>query len=313
MNQPKVTIAIPTYNRAGFLTQAIESALFQTYPNIEVLVADNASGDDTSGVVKQFNDSRIRYFRHDVNYGLVYNWNFCLQEARGEFFLMLSDDDVLERDAIEWYVSQFDNPGVVLAYSNITYINENSQIVKLDRFNSPGIESGHHFVINRLKVKRMSMPSATLHRTDAARALGGYPPVGAATDLAMCLAIAKGGTVSFNTRPLVKYRIHHNNLSGAIKTVISSHEEFIRWSGTQGSPLYEYRDIVFRYCVKFINNLAYYEAEKPNKDSFSFAADSLRRLSPDWVQKIKILLYRIPPVHYAVSIKKGLEALVERC
>lgn len=99
---PLITIAIPTYNRADcYLKQSIQSALDQTYPNIELIVSDNCSTDNTEMVVKDFKDSRIRYFRQRENIGANNNFNFCLQQANGGYFLLLQDDDLIDNDFIE--------------------------------------------------------------------------------------------------------------------------------------------------------------------------------------------------------------------
>lgn len=97
MNYPKVSIMIPTYNRAKFLVEAIDSALAQDYPDIEVIVSDNASSDNTSEIVKPYlSDKRFRYFRNDENIGLEANWKKLLYEyATGNFGKLLNDDDYL--------------------------------------------------------------------------------------------------------------------------------------------------------------------------------------------------------------------------
>ncbi len=100
--QPLITIAIPTFNRAGsYLKQTIQSALSQTYSNIEIIVADNASTDNTETVVKRVNDPRIRYFRHSKGVGYIGNANFCAEQARGEYLLLLHDDDKIDHDFID--------------------------------------------------------------------------------------------------------------------------------------------------------------------------------------------------------------------
>jgi glycosyltransferase involved in cell wall biosynthesis len=98
---PLITIGIPTYNRAnGYMKEAVASALGQTYGNIEVIISDNCSSDNTGEVVKSFNDSRIRYFRHSVNIGANDNFNFCLEQASGAYFLLLHDDDLIDMDFV---------------------------------------------------------------------------------------------------------------------------------------------------------------------------------------------------------------------
>jgi len=99
---PLVSIAIPTYNRANvFLKQAIHAALEQIYPNIEIIVSNNHSTDNTEEVVKSFADPRIRYFRQPTNIGYMKNYDFCLEQARGEYFSLLPDDDLIDKDFID--------------------------------------------------------------------------------------------------------------------------------------------------------------------------------------------------------------------
>jgi glycosyltransferase involved in cell wall biosynthesis len=99
---PLVTIAIPTYNRAeGYLRHAIGCALAQTYRNIEIVISDNCSSDSTGEIVKGYADSRIRYFRQQVNIGANNNFNFCLEKARGHYFILLHDDDAIDADFVE--------------------------------------------------------------------------------------------------------------------------------------------------------------------------------------------------------------------
>ncbi|MGH7828212.1 MAG: glycosyltransferase family 2 protein [Candidatus Binatia bacterium] len=99
---PLVSIAIPTYNRAArYLPLTLDSALAQTYPEIEVIVSDNASSDHTTDLVLGHRDRRIRYFRQENNIGPYDNWRCCLQQARGNYFLLLHDDDLIDCDFVE--------------------------------------------------------------------------------------------------------------------------------------------------------------------------------------------------------------------
>lgn len=101
-NKPLVTIAMPTYNRAStYLRNALQCAVNQTYDNIEIIVSDNCSSDNTEEVVHSFNDQRIRYFRQRENIGAVPNSNFCLEQSKGSYFLQLHDDDMIDDDFIE--------------------------------------------------------------------------------------------------------------------------------------------------------------------------------------------------------------------
>lgn len=101
VRRPLVTIAIPTFNRSGtYLPQALGCALAQTYHDIEIIVSDNCSTDRTSEVVANYRDSRIRYLRHAKPVVPNDNFNFCLSQARGEYLLLLLDDELVDADFV---------------------------------------------------------------------------------------------------------------------------------------------------------------------------------------------------------------------
>ncbi|WNM60289.1 glycosyltransferase family 2 protein [Candidatus Nitrospira neomarina] len=100
--KPLVTIAIPTYNRADtYLKHTLHSAINQSYKNLEIIVSDNCSADHTEQVVNEFNDSRIRYEKHSQNIGHFNNFKYCIEQARGDYFLLLQDDDLIDEDFVD--------------------------------------------------------------------------------------------------------------------------------------------------------------------------------------------------------------------
>lgn len=94
---PKISIMIPTYNRARYLVDAIDSSFEQDYPNFEVIVSDNASTDNTHEIIEKYiSDSRLQYYRNTENYGSGINYEKLLyQYATGEYAKYLTDDDYL--------------------------------------------------------------------------------------------------------------------------------------------------------------------------------------------------------------------------
>jgi glycosyltransferase domain-containing protein len=96
MTPPLVTIGILTYNRAHLLGQAINSAVSQSYSNLEIIVSDDNSKDNTEAIVREYerNDSRIRYIRRR-GVGMTQNFVDTLNDAQGEYFMWLCDDDYL--------------------------------------------------------------------------------------------------------------------------------------------------------------------------------------------------------------------------
>jgi glycosyltransferase involved in cell wall biosynthesis len=101
-NEHLVSIGLPTYNRAATLQRAVESALNQDYRNIELVISDNASTDETEAICQAAarNDSRVKYLRQQTNQGAAENFRDVLRKSSGEFFMWLADDDWLAPDYI---------------------------------------------------------------------------------------------------------------------------------------------------------------------------------------------------------------------
>ncbi|MGL5062882.1 MAG: glycosyltransferase [Microcoleus sp.] len=101
-SQPLVSICIPTYNGEAFIAAAIQSAIDQTYPNLEIIVSDDGSADKTVAIAQSFQSETSADFRIILhrNYGLSQNWNFCISQAKGEYIKFLFQDDLLSPDCI---------------------------------------------------------------------------------------------------------------------------------------------------------------------------------------------------------------------
>ena len=101
--QSKVSILIPVYNREYLIEETIKSALDQTYTNIEIIVVDNKSTDNTWEVLEKLTalDVRIKIFQNDTNIGPVRNWKRCIDEASGEYAKILWSDDLIAPKFLE--------------------------------------------------------------------------------------------------------------------------------------------------------------------------------------------------------------------
>ncbi|MFX0093636.1 MAG: glycosyltransferase family 2 protein [Candidatus Hodarchaeota archaeon] len=116
--QPLVSIILPTYNRGHVIARAIQSVLNQTYSNFELIIIDDGSCDDTESVVKSFNDSRIKYFRQNKNYGASIVRNIGIKTARGDYIAFQDSDDLWLPHKLERQVKSFETspPEVGVAY-----------------------------------------------------------------------------------------------------------------------------------------------------------------------------------------------------
>jgi glycosyltransferase involved in cell wall biosynthesis len=101
LNNPLVSVIIPTYNHADVLTRAVQSVLNQIYANFELIVVDDCSTDDTQAVIKKFKDDRIIYVRHSENKGLAATRNTGMNKAKGGWFAFLDADDEFLPDRLK--------------------------------------------------------------------------------------------------------------------------------------------------------------------------------------------------------------------
>lgn len=129
---PKISLGLPVFNGEEFVSQAIESALAQTYGDFELVITDNASTDNTSDLCIRYaaQDSRIRYYRSDMNLGAAPNFNWAFELSSGEYFKWMAHDDIIAPSFLQRCVDVLDhNSSVVLSFSNVTIIDESGREV----------------------------------------------------------------------------------------------------------------------------------------------------------------------------------------
>lgn len=124
-----VSIVMPSFNTGRFISQSIDSVLAQTYPNWELLIVDDCSGDDTVEVVSAYlqKDERIRFIQNEKNSGAAYTRNRALREARGEWIAFLDSDDLWLPEKLEKMLAFMAENQCVFAYHDYIKIDENSK------------------------------------------------------------------------------------------------------------------------------------------------------------------------------------------
>ena len=152
-----VSIAIPAY-KAKYIKEAIDSVLAQSYQNIELIIVNDNSPEDIDKIVSSYSDTRIRYYKNERNLGkesIVLNWNKCLSYAKGEFFVLLCDDDILEPTFIEkMYSLTLKYPQCNVFKSRTRLINSINNTVIGDSTLWPEYEPYEEFLTNSIKGNR---------------------------------------------------------------------------------------------------------------------------------------------------------------
>ena len=228
---PLVTIAIPAY-KVGFLKEAISSALNQSYSNIELIIVDDCSPENIDAIVKEFSDSRIRYYRNDKNVGIQdpsINWNECLEHAKGDFFALLCDDDTYEPSFIEEMLNLANTyPDVKVFRARARTIDEKNQVVNWYP-SAPTFETCFDYMYQKLSGFRRQTISEFLYRTNYIKNLGGFSnaPRAWTADSLSIFKFAQANGIASTQKFLANYRESGNNISSKHKDATAKIEALL--------------------------------------------------------------------------------------
>lgn len=218
---PRVSVTIPTFNCARFLSQAIRTALSQTYTDYEIIVVDDGSTDDTRDVLAQFGD-KIRYF-YQTNGGLSSARNLTLSQARGEFIAYLDADDMWYPHRLEAQVAYLDaHQECGFVHSDVTVIDEADHVVHR-RFNA---ETRREYpegycALDLLRRCHIQIPTV-LERRACIERVGRFDGrLRTAQDYLHWIRIAMSGmAVGYIAEPLAMYRWTTSSLSSNPRCVL---------------------------------------------------------------------------------------------
>lgn len=132
-----VSIVMPNYNYSMFIRQALDSALAQTYENIEIIVVDDKSTDNSLEIIEEYvkKDSRVKSYPNKKNLGVVASHNRCLELAKGEYVVVLSSDDYLHPDFVKECVDYLDKyPTAGMVSSDVWYVDNDGTVTSPEPF-----------------------------------------------------------------------------------------------------------------------------------------------------------------------------------
>jgi hypothetical protein len=210
----RLTIVIPALNRDYCVARAIDSALAQTSPDIEVLVSNNGSTDRTREVLDRYSDPRLRVFHHETTMSMADHANFLIRHASGELFLGLSDDDYLEPTFAERVLALFKRvPEISFAYTRVwTHVRD----AAMPSAGAPEIEDTLDFFENYFAGLRHVFWCGCVTRTADLRRLGGQPVGVLIGDMYFWTQLAFDGPIGCISEPLSHYTYLVDNASVGI-------------------------------------------------------------------------------------------------
>lgn len=211
---PFISICIPTYNRANYLKEAIESALNQNYGKYEIIIVDDGSTDNTKEVVDKFDSSKIRYI-FKKNSGAPDTRNRCIKEAKGNYILWLDSDDLLVENIIQKYVHTLLNyPLADVVYGELKSFGHSDHHYKYhDWYNKKDDMIGFLY-------KGSPMPNGgSLIKKEVYGKIGGYnASFKRAHDYEFWARLALADKFACKYLPEITYlyRIHESNITGEL-------------------------------------------------------------------------------------------------
>lgn len=228
---PLVSIVVPVYNREHLITESLRSAQQQTYKNLEIVVVDNQSTDNTWKVLQNAAalDSRIKIFQNPTNVGPVKNWSKCFEYAKGKYIKILWSDDLIEPEFISDTMAVFDS-NVAFVMTGISEFSDNSdKIINSDFHYKTEVSIKDYLdqILFKNKISYPVSPGCAIFRTtdllnnlriDIPNTSGlDFSRFGAGNDLLLFLSTAKCNSsytkIICIDKYLSKFRNHHGSIT----------------------------------------------------------------------------------------------------
>ncbi|MCX9156867.1 glycosyltransferase [Niveibacterium sp. 24ML] len=234
-----VSICIPTYNGARYLEASIQSALNQSYRDLEILIVDDCSKDETVDVAKRFaaRDKRVRFVQNKRNLGLVGNWNRCIELATGAWIKFLFQDDLLQAECVQLMLDEAERQSALFVACDREFLFEastddslraiyarNRSVINAflgpNRGASP--EAYAQRILRRINNNYVGEPTSTLIHRDVFQQLGLFDSECIQLcDLEFWSRAASHYGIAFVPQALTTFRVHSSATSAVNRTAHS--------------------------------------------------------------------------------------------
>ncbi len=247
---PKVSIVMSCYNHASFVREAVESAVHQTYENIEIIIIDDGSTDGSPEVLTDLQGQYGFYLELRTNHGLVPTLNYALKNlVTGEYVCILDSDDYWALDKIEKQLTYFQQyPEAGLCHTPVFFVNEHSEIIS--DYNQPTQKEGDIFELF-LMGKTNIADGGVMVPLKVYQEVGYYDESIPLEDYQLWLKILSRFPACYLDEHLAYYRVHGNNTSNDEYKMLGWEEQVI--SQWEDHPSFEKAEpyIYLRWFSKF--------------------------------------------------------------
>ncbi|TFE27272.1 glycosyltransferase family 2 protein [Cohnella luojiensis] len=234
----KISVIIPAYNVEKYVKKAIESALNQTLKDIEVIVVDDCSTDETVNVIKSIYDTRLKLVQNQTNKGVSFSRNKAIEASSGEWIAIMDSDDWWSPERLQKMLNHAIENNANIVCDDLWLIHDGEEVPYTTHLKSRAKIIGHHKEMTFLSASRMISDDygylKPIIRSDLIKNTGLLYDENLNGDedfkfLVEC--IYHSGKMLLIPEPMYYYRTRPNSLSSSISRAIVLHQSQIRFTG----------------------------------------------------------------------------------
>ncbi|WP_171051758.1 glycosyltransferase family 2 protein [Alteribacter natronophilus] len=308
--KPLVSVIVPCFNSERWIHETLGSIFDQSYPNIEVIVVDDGSTDNTKSIVENYTNKVMYYYQK--NKGPSAARNLGLKKANGEYIAFLDSDDLWEKEKLSEQIQFLEkNRDVHLVFSNVTVMNEEGVCLYI---HSNKVPIDREQLVKKLFLGQITMNTPTITaRKESVISVGGFDEkLPLREDHFFLMLMAHEFKVFHFTKPLVKRRVNEKSMSNTVNAdnIFDLNEPFILKSFDKFPYLAKYRRNVYsRLCMG--TGKGYWKTEN-RKKSLKYMVRSLY-YDPIQVRNYIFVLFVLSGLSYSKleTIKRSVRTKIK--